>query len=88
MLLELIARNQRLLLFDATNALQCCTICSRMRKAERDKGSKESDEKGVQRVQDINIDPKVLDCALTFCAVCRFEMVSHKPCQGFLDQWK
>ena len=29
-----------------------------------------------------NIDPKVLDCALTFCAVCRFEMVSHKPCQG------
>ena len=54
-----------------------------MRKAERDKGSKESDEKGVQRVQDINIDPKVLDCALTFCAVCRFEMVLHKPCQGF-----
>ena len=35
-----------------------------------------------------NIDPKVLDCALTFCAVCRFEMVSHKPCQGFHDQWK
>ena len=52
-----------------------------MRKAERDKGSKESDEKGVKRVQDINIDPKVLDCALTFCAVCRFEMVSHKTCQ-------
>ena len=56
-------------------------MCSMMRKAEHDKGSKESDEKGVQRVQDINIDPKVLDCALTFCAVCRFEMVSHKTCQ-------
>ena len=63
-------------------------MCSMKRKSERDKGSKESDEKGVQRVQDINIDPKVLDCALTFCAVCRFEMVSHKHCQGFHDQWK
>ena len=32
-----------------------------------------------------NIDLKVLDCALTFCAVCRFEMVSHKPCQGSVE---
>ena len=60
-------------------------MCSMKRKSERDKGSKESDEKGVQRVQDINIDPKVLDCALTVCAVCRFEMASHKPCQGSVE---
>ena len=47
-----------------------------MRKAERDKGSKESDEKGVQRVQDINIDPKVLDCAFADLKWCRTKRVN------------